>query len=46
MFNVGGQHRVASWLCDPRAPQVELPEQLKDRMEKMRKENEEHESNV
>ena len=40
MFNVGGQHRVASWLCDPRAPKVEMPDQLKERMEKMRKENE------
>jgi oligopeptide transport system ATP-binding protein len=38
MYDVGGQHRVASWLCDPRAPKVEMPEQLKDRMEKMRKE--------
>ena len=36
MFNVGGQHRVASWLCDPRAPKVELPEQLKERLEKMK----------
>ena len=40
MFNVGGPHRVASWLCDPRAPKVEMPDQLKERMEKMRKENE------
>ena len=40
MFNVGGQHRVASWLCDPRAPKVELPEQLRDRLEKMRRETE------
>ena len=24
LFNVGGQHRVASWLCDPRAPKVDL----------------------
>ncbi len=38
MFNVGGQHRVASWLCDPRAPKVEIPEQLKARMERIRKE--------
>jgi len=38
MFNVGGQHRVASWLCDPRAPKVELPEQLVDRLAKMKKE--------
>jgi len=38
MFNVGGQHRVASWLCDPRAPKVELPEQLVERLAKMKKE--------
>lgn len=40
MFDVGGQHRVASWLCDPRAPHVEVPDQLKERMAKMRRENE------
>ena len=39
MFNVGGQHRVASWLCDPRAPKVELPDQLKERLERMREES-------
>jgi oligopeptide transport system ATP-binding protein len=38
MFNVGGQHRVASWLCDPRAPKVKMPEQLVERLTKMRKE--------
>ena len=38
MFDVGGQHRVASWLCDPRAPHVAMPEQLKDLMDKMREE--------
>lgn len=38
LFNVGGQHRVASWLCDPRAPKVELPEQLRQRLNKIRKE--------
>jgi oligopeptide transport system ATP-binding protein len=38
MFNVGGQHRVASWLCDPRAPKVQLPEQLVDRLAKMKEE--------
>ena len=40
MFDVGGQHRVASWLCDPRAPKVELPEDLKLRLERMKKEAE------
>ncbi|NLH62794.1 MAG: ABC transporter ATP-binding protein [Erysipelotrichaceae bacterium] len=38
MFDVGGQHRVASWLCDPRAPKVEMPEQLVERLAKMKKE--------
>ncbi|MDD7679825.1 MULTISPECIES: ABC transporter ATP-binding protein [Erysipelotrichaceae] len=40
MYNVGGKHRVASWLCDPRAPKVEMPEQLKERIAKMKKEDE------
>lgn len=40
MYDVGGQHRVASWLCDPRAPKVEMPEELKVRIEKMKKEAE------
>ncbi len=38
MYDVGGQHRVASWLCDPHAPKVELPEELKARIAKMKKE--------
>ncbi len=38
MFDVGGQHRVCSWLCDSRAPKVELPEDLKVKIEKMKKE--------
>ena len=40
MYNVGGKHRVASWLCDPRAPKVELPEQLRDRLNKMKEASE------
>ena len=38
LFNVGGQHRVASWLCDPRAPKVELPASFTERLQKMRRE--------
>jgi len=38
LFDVGGQHRVASWLCDPRAPKIELPADLKSKLEKMRRE--------
>ena len=37
MFNVGGHHRVASWLCDPRAPEVKMPDQLVDKLERMRR---------
>ena len=43
MFDVGGQHRVASWLCDPRAPKVEMPADLKSRLERMKKEANIHE---
>lgn len=45
MYNVGGKHRVASWLCDPRAPKVEMPEQLKDRLKKMKEEDERYAGN-
>ena len=38
MFDVGGQHRVASWLCDPHAPKVELPPELVEKLTKMKKE--------
>ena len=37
MYNVGGKHRVASWLMDERAPHVEMPEALKRRIEKMKR---------
>ncbi len=42
MFNVGGQHRVASWLCDERSPRAEMPAVLKDRIERMREESEKY----
>ena len=37
-FNVGGKHRVSSWLLDERAPLVEMPKELAERIEKMKKE--------
>lgn len=40
LFDVGGQHRVASWLCDPRAPKVEMPALLQERLRKMKMEAE------
>ncbi|MCF0110363.1 MAG: ABC transporter ATP-binding protein [Erysipelotrichaceae bacterium] len=42
LYDVGGQHRVASWLCDPRAPKVEMPKELKERLEVMRREADIH----
>lgn len=38
MFDVGGQHRVASWLSDPRAPKAQLPQDLEEKLAKMRRE--------
>ncbi len=37
LFDVGGQHRVSSWLCDERAIKVEMPSDLKLRIEKMKR---------
>ena len=39
LYDVGGQHRVASWLCEENAPHVDLPQDLKEKIEKMRKES-------
>ena len=38
MFRINGHHEVASWLADPRAPKVEMPEELRRRIEKMKAE--------
>lgn len=35
MFNVGGKHRVASWLAHENAPAVKMPEALRGRIDKM-----------
>lgn len=39
-FKVSDTHWAATWLLDPRAPRVEMPEQLKQRIATMRKEGE------
>lgn len=36
LFNVGGKHRVSSWLLHKDAPKVEMPETLKRRIERMK----------
>lgn len=42
MYNVGGKHRVASWLMDERAPRVTMPEQLRERIDRMMEEVRQH----
>lgn len=37
-FNVGGKHRVSSWLLDDRAPAVQMTKELQDRINLMKKE--------
>ena len=37
MFNVGGKHRVASWLCHPNAEKVQMPESLRIKIDRMLK---------
>ena len=38
MFKITETHSAATWLLDPRAPKVEVPESLKNRIENMKKE--------
>lgn len=38
MFNVGGKHRVSSWLLHEDAPKVEMPATLRHRIDNMLKE--------
>ena len=38
MFQITETHSAATWLLDPRAPKVEMPKELKARIERMKKE--------
>ena len=38
MFQISDTHYAATWLLDPRAPKVEMPEELKERLLRMKKE--------
>ena len=38
MFKISETHSAATWLLDPRAPKVEMPEELKKRIARMLKE--------
>lgn len=37
MFKINDNHYAATWLLDPRAPKVEMPDLLANRIQKMRK---------
>ena len=43
MFRISDTHYAATWLLDPRAPKVEMPEELRARIERMNKEAVEYE---
>ena len=38
MFKITDTHYAATWLLDPRAPKVEMPKELKERLLRMKKE--------
>ncbi|MCI7130271.1 MAG: ABC transporter ATP-binding protein [Lachnospiraceae bacterium] len=46
MFQVSDTHYAATWLLDPRAPKAEMPQELKNRIEKMKKEANGHGSGL
>ncbi len=46
MFPITDTHSAATWLLDPRAPKVKMPRELETRIERMRKEAEEHGSKL
>jgi oligopeptide transport system ATP-binding protein len=46
MFEITETHSAATWLLDPRAPKVEMPEELKHRITRMKKEAEEYGSEL
>ena len=46
MFRISDTHYAATWLFDPRAPKVEMPEELKTRLERMKKEAEKYGSEL
>ncbi len=46
MFKITDTHYAATWLLDPRAPKVEMPQELKARIARMKKEAEKYGSRL
>ena len=42
MFKVTDTHYAATWLLDERAPKVEMPQELRARLDRMKKEAEKY----
>lgn len=38
MFKISETHSAATWLLHPKAPKVDMPPELQDRIERMKKE--------
>lgn len=46
MFKVSDTHYAATWLLDPRSPKLDMPEELKHRIDRMKKEAEQYGSEL
>ena len=46
MFKITDTHYAATWLLDPRAPKVDMPEELANRLERMKKEAKDYGSTI
>ena len=46
MFQISDTHYAATWLLDPRAPKVEMPRELKERIARMKEEAEKNGSQL
>lgn len=46
MFQITKNHFAATWLLDPRAPKVEMPTELRERLDRMKKEASKYDSEL
>jgi oligopeptide transport system ATP-binding protein len=46
MFQITKNHFAATWLLDPRAPKIEMPTELRERLDRMKKEASKYDSEL
>jgi oligopeptide transport system ATP-binding protein len=46
MFQITKNHFAATWLLDPRAPKVDMPSELRERLDRMKKEASKYDSEL